>query len=152
MCAWMGIQQDCLYIEQGHLMPPTTFMTYSMAVDPRQISGGNMDSYKDVFYATGLPALISTGITLVYLLLKRPTSLPYMLYPTKPKGGWQRPCQVVVNASHGSIAGEEGDQQVHEQVPRSFSNQYGAGNPTTLRVRFSIKKTERHMHRCPQKC
>ena len=31
-----GVQQDCLYIEQGHLMPPTTFMTYSMAVDPRQ--------------------------------------------------------------------------------------------------------------------
>ena len=31
-----GIQQDCLYIEQGHLMTLTTFMTYSMAVDPRQ--------------------------------------------------------------------------------------------------------------------
>ena len=31
-----GIQQDCLYIEQGHLMTPTSFMTYSMAVDPRQ--------------------------------------------------------------------------------------------------------------------
>ena len=31
-----GIQQDCLYREQGHLMTPTTFMTYSMAVDPRQ--------------------------------------------------------------------------------------------------------------------
>ena len=31
-----GIQQDCLYIEQGHLMTPTTFMTYSMAVDPCQ--------------------------------------------------------------------------------------------------------------------
>ena len=31
-----GAQQDCLYIEQGHLMLPTTFMTYSMAVDPRQ--------------------------------------------------------------------------------------------------------------------
>ena len=30
----------------------------------------NMDSYKDVFYAAGLPALISTGITLVYFLLK----------------------------------------------------------------------------------
>ena len=27
-------QQDCLYIEQGHLMTPTTFMTYSMAIDP----------------------------------------------------------------------------------------------------------------------
>ena len=31
-----GIKQDCLYIEQGHLLTPTTFMTYSMAVDPRQ--------------------------------------------------------------------------------------------------------------------
>ena len=29
-----GSQQDCLYIEQGHLMTPTMFMTYSMAVDP----------------------------------------------------------------------------------------------------------------------
>ena len=28
-----GFQQDCLYIEQGHLMTPTTFMTYSMAID-----------------------------------------------------------------------------------------------------------------------
>ena len=33
-----GIQQDCLYIEQGHLMPPTTFMTYSMAIDPHKTS------------------------------------------------------------------------------------------------------------------
>ena len=31
-----GAQQDCLYIEQGHLMTPTTFMTYSMAIDPRK--------------------------------------------------------------------------------------------------------------------
>ena len=31
-----GVLQDCLYIEQGHLMTPTTFMTYSMAVDPRK--------------------------------------------------------------------------------------------------------------------
>ena len=30
------VQQDCLYIEQGHLMTPTTFMTYSMAIDPRK--------------------------------------------------------------------------------------------------------------------
>ena len=29
-------QQDCLYIEQGHLMTPTTFMTHSMAIDPRR--------------------------------------------------------------------------------------------------------------------
>ena len=31
-----GLQQDCLYIEQGHLMTPPTFMTYSMAIDPRK--------------------------------------------------------------------------------------------------------------------
>ena len=31
-----GAQQDCLYIERGHLMTPTQFMTYSMAVDPRK--------------------------------------------------------------------------------------------------------------------
>ena len=30
-----GAQQDCLYIEQGHLMTPTTFMTHSMVIDPR---------------------------------------------------------------------------------------------------------------------
>ena len=29
-------QQDCLYIEQGHLMTPTMFMTYSMVIDPRK--------------------------------------------------------------------------------------------------------------------
>ena len=29
-----GLQQDCLYIEQGHLMTPTTFMTYLMEIDP----------------------------------------------------------------------------------------------------------------------
>ena len=29
-----GTQQDCLYIEQDHLMTPTTFMTYSMVIDP----------------------------------------------------------------------------------------------------------------------
>ena len=29
-------QQDCPYIEQGHLMTPTTFMTHSMAIDLRR--------------------------------------------------------------------------------------------------------------------
>ena len=31
-----GAQQDCLYIEHGHLMTLTTFMTHSMAIDPRR--------------------------------------------------------------------------------------------------------------------
>ena len=29
-----SLQQDCLYIEQGHLMTPTMFMTYLMVIDP----------------------------------------------------------------------------------------------------------------------
>ena len=79
------------------------------------ISCGNMDSYKDVFYAAGLPSLISTGITLVYLLLK---AYRFTVYAVSHKtegrlavatpGGRQR--------EHGSIAGEEGDPKVHEQV------------------------------------
>ena len=85
-----------------------------------------MDSYKDVFYAAGLPALISTGITLVYLLLKAYQFTVYAVsHQTERRlaaatpGGRQQ--------EHSSIEGEEGDPQVHEQVPRSFSNQYGAG-------------------------
>ena len=31
-----GAQQDCFYIEQGHLMTPTTFMTHSMVIDLRR--------------------------------------------------------------------------------------------------------------------
>ena len=31
-----GAQQDCLYIEQGHLITPTTFMTHSMVIDLRR--------------------------------------------------------------------------------------------------------------------
>ena len=31
-----GLQQDSLYIEQGHLMTPTVFMFCSMAIDPRK--------------------------------------------------------------------------------------------------------------------
>ena len=30
-----GGQQDCLYIEQGHLMTPTSFMMHLMVIDPR---------------------------------------------------------------------------------------------------------------------
>ena len=31
-----GEQQDCLYIEQGHLMTLTSFMTHLMAIDLRR--------------------------------------------------------------------------------------------------------------------
>ena len=85
-----------------------------------------MDSYKDFFYAAGLPALISTGITLVYLLLKAYQFTVYAL-SHKTEGRLAAATPGGRQQEHSSIEGEEGDPQVHEQVPRSFSNQYGAG-------------------------
>ena len=90
------------------------------------ISSCNMDTYKEVLYAAGLPALISTGITLLYLLLKAyqfavyalPHQTERRLAAATPSGRQQ---------VHGSIAGEKGYQEVHEQVPRNISDEYGAG-------------------------
>ena len=85
-----------------------------------------MDSYKDVFYTAGLPALISTGITLVYFLLKAYQFTVHAvshqtegrLAAATPSGRKQE---------HGSIEGEQGHTEVPEQVPRSISDQYGTG-------------------------
>ena len=77
-----------------------------------------MDTYKEVFYAAGVPALISTGITLLYLLLKAYQFAVYALPHQATPGGRQQ--------VHGSVAGEKGYQEVHEQVPGNLSNEYGA--------------------------
>ena len=85
-----------------------------------------MDTYKDVFYSAGLPALISTGITLVYFILKAYQFAVYAvshqtegrLAAATPSGRKQE---------HGSIEGEQGHTQVPEQVPQSISDEYGAG-------------------------
>ena len=85
-----------------------------------------MDTYKEVLYSAGLPALISTGITLLYLLLKAyqfavhalPHQTERRLTAATPNGRQQ---------VHGSIAGEKGYQEVHEQVPGNISDEYGAG-------------------------
>ena len=42
--------------------------------------------------------------------------LSFMLYPTKPKGGWQRPCQVVVNKSTTQLR--------EKKATRKFMNKY----------------------------
>ena len=85
-----------------------------------------MDTYKDVFYTAGLPALISTGITLVYFLLKAyQFAVHAVSHQTEGRlavatsGGRQQ--------EHGSIEGEQGHTEVHEQVPQSISDQYGTG-------------------------
>ena len=84
-----------------------------------------MDTYKEVFYAAGVPALISTGITVLYLLLKAYQFAVYALphqaerrLAAATPGGRQQ--------VHGSVAGEKGYQEVHEQVPGNFSDEHGA--------------------------
>ena len=85
-----------------------------------------MDSYKDVFYATGLPALISTRITLVYFLLK---AYQFAVYAVshQTEGRLAAATPGGRKQEHGSIEGEQGHTEVHEQVPQSISDQYGAG-------------------------
>ena len=85
-----------------------------------------MDSYKEVLYAAGLPALISTGITLVYFLLKAYQFAVYALsHQTEGRlaaatpGGRQQ--------EHSSIEGEKGHMEVHEQIPGDTATQYGTG-------------------------
>ena len=85
-----------------------------------------MDSYKDVFYSAGLPALISTGITLVYFILKAYQFAVHAL-SHQTEGRLAAATPSGRKQEHGSIEGEQGRTQVPEQVPRSISEQYGAG-------------------------
>ena len=84
-----------------------------------------MDTYKEVFYAAGVPALISTGITLLYLLLKAYQFAVYAL----PHQAERRLAAAMPGGRqqvHGSVAREKGYQEIHEQVPGNLSNEYGA--------------------------
>ena len=90
------------------------------------ISSCNKDTYKEIFYAAGVPAIISTGITLLYFLLKAYQFAVYALpHQTERRlaaatpGGHQQ--------VHGSTAGDKGYQEVHEQVPGNIPDGYGAG-------------------------
>ena len=121
-----GSQQDCLYIEQGHLMTPTTFMTYSMAIDPRK-SSCNMDSNMNVLYsAAGLPALISTGITFIYFFLK---ACCYMFHAIshKTEGRLATAMPGCGEQKHSADTGSQGHTEVCEQVPGNSTEQYGGG-------------------------
>ena len=97
-----GLQQDCLYIEQGHLMTPTTFMTYSMAIDPCKTVVVTWTPIRMYSMQQGSQPSSLPGSPL-YTSSKRPVVSCFMPYPTKPKGGWQQPHQVVVNKSMAQI-------------------------------------------------
>ena len=89
------------------------------------ISSCNMDTYKEVLYAAGLPALISTGITLLYLLLKAYQFAVYAV-PHQTEGRLAAAMPGGRQQVHSSIAGDKGYQEVHEQVPGNISEEYGA--------------------------
>ena len=48
-----------------------------------------------------------------------------MPYPTKPKGGWQWPRQVVVNKSTAQIREKKATQKFEKQIQGNLSEQYG---------------------------
>ena len=80
----------------------------------------------NVLYAAGLSALISTGITLIYFLLKAYHLAVYAL-SHKTKGRLAAATPGSGKQEHCSIEGKEGHMEVYEQVSGDITEQYGAG-------------------------
>ena len=85
------------------------FMTYSMAIDPRQTVVVRWTPIKMYSMPQGSRPSSRPGSP-------GPTSLQFMPYPTKPKGGWQQPHQVVVNKSTAQLR--------EKKATRKFMNKY----------------------------
>ena len=111
-----GQQQDCLYIEQGHLMTPTSFMSYSMAIDPRRS-----------VVVTSTPIPLSSTLPLEsqhWCPLESPSSTSSykclvifsMPEPTRPKAGKALPCIVFANKSTA--------ERKEQKVTRKFTQKY----------------------------
>ena len=85
-----------------------------------------MDSHPNVLYAAGLPALISTGITLIYFLLKACRFAVYAL-SHKTEGRLAAATPGSGQQEHGPIEGKEGHTEVYEQISGDTTEQYGTG-------------------------
>ena len=85
-----------------------------------------MDSNKNVLYAAGLPALISTGITFIYFLLK---ACHYVFYAIshKTEGRLAAATPGSGQQEYGPIMRKEGHTEVYEQIAGDNSEQYGTG-------------------------
>ena len=84
-----------------------------------------MDSNPNVLYAAGLPALISTGIALIYFLLKACHFTFYALsHKTKGRLAAATPGS---GQEHGPIKRKEGHTEVYEQISGDHTVQYGTG-------------------------
>ena len=86
----------------------------------------NMDSNTNVFYAAGIPALISTGITLIYFILKTCRFAFYAL-SHKTEGRLAVATPGSGQQIHGPVEGKEGHTEVYEQISGDNAEQYGTG-------------------------
>ena len=85
-----------------------------------------MDSQPNVLFAAGLPALISTGITLIYFLLKAFRFAVYAL-SHKTEGRLAAATPGSGQPEHSPIEGKEGHTEVYEQISGDTTEQYGTG-------------------------
>ena len=87
-----------------------------------------MDSHTNVLYAAGLPALISTGIILIYFLLKAyHFAVNAVSHNTEGRLAAATPGSS--KQEHHSIEGKEGHTEVYEQISGDTTAQYGTGIP-----------------------
>ena len=86
----------------------------------------NMDSNTNVLYAAGLPALISTGITFIYFLLK---ACRFVFYAVshKTEGRLAAAMPGSGQQEHSPIKRTEGHTEVYEQISGDNTEQYGTG-------------------------
>ena len=83
-----------------------------------------MDAIKEIFFAAGVPAIISTGITILYLLLK---AYQFAVYAV-PHQTERRLAETTPSGRHQINSSTEGDQsrqEVFEQIPTDISAEYG---------------------------
>ena len=85
-----------------------------------------MDSDQNVLYAAGLPALISTGITLIYIIIKACHFAFYAL-SHKTEGRLAAATPGHRQQKHGPIMGKEGHTEVYEQISGDNTAQHGTG-------------------------
>ena len=110
-----------------------------------QDSSCNMDSNSNVLYSTaGLPALISTGITFIYIVLK---VCQYLFHAIshQTEGRVATAASGCGQPEHSAATGKEGHTEVCEQIPGHFSEQYGGG---TQRASGSVFLPRRRQDVC----
>ena len=83
-----------------------------------------MDTSVPVFYAAGLPALISTGITLIYFLLKACRYVYTISHKTQ--GRLAAATLGCGQQEHSPNTRKEGHTEVYEQISGDTTGQYGA--------------------------